>query len=97
MDVTIVNITPFGAFAALVARPELEGLIHISELGEDAVAHPDQVVAVGDQRTVRVISVKPDQRRIAFSLKSADPAARGLEKRICWPSRPLQIARRLSQ
>jgi len=75
VDVTIVNITPFGAFAALVDHPELEGLIHISELGEDAVDHPDRVVAVGDQRTVRVISVKPDQRRIAFSLKSADPAA----------------------
>lgn len=75
VDVKIVNITPFGAFASLIARPELEGLIHISELSEDAIAHPDQVVAVGDQRTVRVISVKPDQRRIAFSLKSADSAA----------------------
>ncbi|MCU0519992.1 MAG: S1 RNA-binding domain-containing protein [Anaerolineae bacterium] len=75
VDVTIVNITPFGAFASLVDRPELEGLIHISELSELAVEHPDQVVSVGDRRTVRVISVKPDQRRIAFSLRSAETAA----------------------
>ena len=73
VNVTIVNVTPFGAFASLVDRPEIEGLIHISELSEHAVDHPDEVVNVGDQRTVRVISVKPDQRRIAFSLKSADP------------------------
>jgi small subunit ribosomal protein S1 len=74
VDITIVNITAFGAFAALVDRPELEGLIHISELSEHAVEHPDEVVSVGDRRTVRVISVKADQRRIAFSLKSAEPA-----------------------
>jgi len=71
VDVTIVNLTPFGAFAALVDRPELEGLIHISELSHATINHPEEVVAVGQHCTVRVISVKPDQRRIAFSLKSA--------------------------
>jgi small subunit ribosomal protein S1 len=76
VDVTIVNLTSFGAFAALVDRPELEGLIHVSELSEENVAHPEEVVKVGDHRLVRVISVKPEQRRIAFSLKgtSEQPA-----------------------
>jgi small subunit ribosomal protein S1 len=78
VDVNIVNITSFGAFAAIVERPELEGLIHISELSDDPVNHPDEVLSVGDHCQVRVISVKSDQRRIAFSLKSADgtPLAR---------------------
>lgn len=69
VDVTIVNLTSFGAFAALVDKPELEGLIHVSELAEENVAHPEEVVQVGERYSVRVISVKPDQRRIAFSLK----------------------------
>jgi len=78
VDVNIVNITSFGAFAAIVERPELEGLIHISELSDDPINHPDEVLSVGDHCKVRVISVKSDQRRIAFSLKSADgtPLAR---------------------
>jgi small subunit ribosomal protein S1 len=70
VDVKIVNLTTFGAFAALVEHPELEGLIHISELSEANVGHPSEVVDVGEQHTVRIISVKSDQRRIAFSLKS---------------------------
>ncbi len=72
IDVTIVNLTSFGAFAALVDRPELEGLIHISELSEENVGHPEEVVKVGDQHSVRIISVKPEQRRIAFSLKGVN-------------------------
>ncbi len=72
VDVSVVNLTSFGAFAALIDMPELEGLIHISELSDDPIGHPEEVIAVGDQRKVKVISVKPDQRRIAFSLKGTD-------------------------
>jgi small subunit ribosomal protein S1 len=74
VDVKIVNITSFGAFAAIMDRPELEGLVHVSELSDDPVNHPDEVLAVGDHCKARVISIKPEQRRIAFSLKSADGA-----------------------
>ena len=72
VDVKVVNLTAFGAFAALVERPELEGLIHVSELSEDNVGHPQEIVQVGQQITVKVISVKADQRRIGFSLKAVD-------------------------
>lgn len=72
VNVTIVNLTTFGAFAALTERPELEGLIHISELSEENVKHPSEVVEVGECHDVKVISVKPEQRRIAFSLKAAN-------------------------
>jgi small subunit ribosomal protein S1 len=72
VNVTIVNLTTFGAFAALTERPELEGLIHISELSDENVNHPSEVVNVGEHHNVKIISVKPDQRRIAFSLKAAN-------------------------
>jgi small subunit ribosomal protein S1 len=72
VDVKIVNLTAFGAFAAITKRPEIEGLIHISELSYDTINHPEEVMEIGQRCTVKVISVKPDQRRIAFSLKAAN-------------------------
>ncbi|MGC9469517.1 MAG: 30S ribosomal protein S1 [Anaerolineae bacterium] len=75
VDVTVVNLTTFGAFAALEDRPEIEGLIHISELADENVAHPEEIVTVGTRYKVKVISIKPEQRRIAFSIKAIDEDA----------------------
>ena len=71
VEVIIVNLTAFGAFAALVTRPELEGLIHISELAEHEVDDPAEIVKVGERHWVKVLSVRPQQRRLGFSLKEA--------------------------
>jgi small subunit ribosomal protein S1 len=71
VEVKIVNLTTFGAFAALVEYPEIEGLIHISELSQQQIAHPSEVVNVGELHTVQIISLRAEERRIAFSLKSA--------------------------
>lgn len=72
VEIKIVNLTSFGAFAILVERPEIEGLIHISELSSEQVEHPDAIVQLEEQYTARIISLRPDERRIAFSLKLAD-------------------------
>jgi small subunit ribosomal protein S1 len=71
VEATIVNLTTFGAFAALVEKPEVEGLIHISELADHQVAQPQDVVKIGDCYTVKIISLQPNERRIAFSVKQA--------------------------
>ncbi len=73
VEVTIVNLTTFGAFAALVEKPEIEGLIHISELADHQVARPQDVVKIGERCTVKIISLQPGERRIAFSVKQAKP------------------------
>lgn len=44
----VTKLTKFGAFAQLVDQPEVEGLVHISELAESRVAHPREVVEVGE-------------------------------------------------
>ncbi|MFP4395744.1 MAG: 30S ribosomal protein S1 [Anaerolineales bacterium] len=75
VEVEIVNLTSFGAFAALVDKPEIEGLIHVSELSDDKVERPGEIVRVGDRHYVQIISLRPEQRRIAFSLKQAEPPA----------------------
>ncbi|MBD3182701.1 30S ribosomal protein S1 [Candidatus Poribacteria bacterium] len=64
---TIVNITNFGAFAKL--EEGVEGLIHISELDERHVDNPEEIVSVGDEVNLKVISLDTEERRIGLSLK----------------------------
>tara|TARA_Y100000588_G_scaffold382564_1_gene470294 strand:- start:297 stop:2135 length:1839 start_codon:yes stop_codon:yes gene_type:complete len=63
----ITKITNFGVFAT--PEPELEGLVHISELSEDKVNKPEEVVRVGDIFNMRVVKIEADQRRLGLSIK----------------------------
>ncbi len=69
----ITHLTKFGAFARL--DEELEGLIHISELSEQRIAHPKEVVKEGDVVTLRVIKIDPPRRRIGLSVRKVDSPA----------------------
>jgi len=69
----ITNITDFGAFAR-IEDTELEGLIHISELSSQRVNHPSEVVSVGENMTLRVISIDLERHRIGLSLDKVDSA-----------------------
>jgi small subunit ribosomal protein S1 len=69
----ITRLTKFGAFARL--EGEIEGLIHISEISEDRIEHPREMLHEGDVVTLRVIRIDPDQRRIGLSLRKVDSAA----------------------
>jgi small subunit ribosomal protein S1 len=53
----------------------MEGLIHISELSEQRVAHPKEVVHEGDVLTLRVIKIEPERHRIGLSLRKVDSPA----------------------
>lgn len=65
---TVRNVVDFGAFVDIGVKQD--GLIHISELSDSYVKHPTEVVAVGDQVEVRVLSVDLDRNRIALSMRS---------------------------
>ena len=67
---TITKLATFGAFARV--EDGIEGLIHISELGEGHIAHPRNVVKEGDVVTLRVLRVDPARRRLGLSLKQAE-------------------------
>jgi len=69
----ITHLTKFGAFARL--GEELEGLIHISELSEQRINHPKEVVKEGDQVTLRIIKIDPERRRIGLSMRKVDSPA----------------------
>jgi len=66
---TITNVVSFGAFARI--EDGLEGLIHISELGEGSFFHPRNVVQEGDVVSLRVLRVDSANRRIGLSLRLA--------------------------
>jgi small subunit ribosomal protein S1 len=70
---TITRLTKFGAFARL--EGDIEGLIHISELSENRIEHPKEVLKEGDVKSLRVIRIDPDQHRIGLSLRKVDSAA----------------------
>jgi len=64
---TITNVTDFGAFARL--DEDIEGLIHISELSDQRIGHPSEVVKVGDQVELRVIRIDSARQRLGLSLR----------------------------
>jgi small subunit ribosomal protein S1 len=70
----ITKLAKFGAFACIVGDEEIEGLIHISELSEDHIAHPKEVVQENQVVTLRIIRIDTDQRRMGLSLKRVDQA-----------------------
>lgn len=74
VQATVTKLTKFGAFARLVDRPEIEGLIHISELADYRVSHPREVVLVGDVLTLRIVKIDPNERRLGLSLRQVDSA-----------------------
>ena len=65
----VVNITSFGVFAQL--EDDIEGLIHISELAEQRIEKPEDVVSVAQELDLKVIHLDPTERRIGLSLKAA--------------------------
>lgn len=66
----VVRLTTFGAFVEL--EPGVDGLIHISQLADHRVLKPEEVVNPGQTVRVRVLSVRPDEKRISLSLREAD-------------------------
>jgi small subunit ribosomal protein S1 len=69
------RLESFGAFVEIA--PGLEGLVHVSRLALDRrVSHPRQVVAVGDEVEVTVVSVDPEKRRLALSMAETARRAR---------------------
>ncbi len=66
---TITKLTKFGAFARIEGVEDVEGLIHVTELSENRVEHPKEVVQVGQSLTLRVVKIDAEARRIGLSIR----------------------------
>ena len=67
-SVKVVNLTPFGAFAEIV--PEVDGLIHISQLAEKRVGAPSDVVSVGDVVDAKIIGIDEEKQKVSLSIRA---------------------------
>jgi small subunit ribosomal protein S1 len=64
----VTKLTNFGVFVEL--QPGLEGLLHISELSDEKVESPEDLVKVGDEIEVKVLRVDTKDRKIGLSRKN---------------------------
>ncbi len=64
----VTNISHFGAFIGL-GLPQ-EALVHISELSDEFVSNPNEVVRIGQQVTARVLSCDVNRGRISLTMRN---------------------------
>ncbi len=69
----VTKLTNFGAFVEL--EPDLEGLLHVSELSDEKVDGPQDIVKVGQELEIKILRVDIEDRKIGLSLKRAQWAA----------------------
>jgi small subunit ribosomal protein S1 len=65
----VKNITDFGAFVDLGG---IDGLLHITDMSWGRVAHPSELVKIGDKVRVKVLNFDPEKERISLGLKQLD-------------------------
>jgi 4-hydroxy-3-methylbut-2-enyl diphosphate reductase len=69
---TVTRLVPFGAFVQLDGG--IEGIIPNTELASRRVNKPEEVVQVGDEVEVRILEIRPEERRMTLSLRQAGAA-----------------------
>jgi len=69
---TITQLASFGAFARI--EDGVEGLIHVSEMGDGRVQHPRDVVQEGDLIQARIIRIDPARKRMGLSMRQGSEA-----------------------
>jgi small subunit ribosomal protein S1 len=74
---TVTNVVDFGAFIAL--DDGLEGLLHLSEMGDGTLKEPHSYVKKGDRLQLRISRLEPDKRRVGFTQRWGVPPTEGEE------------------
>ncbi len=82
----VTKITNFGVFVEL--EPDLEGLLHVSELADHKVEDPHDVVKIGDRLQVKILRVDQVDRKIGLSKKRAEWSADQETNDDAQPAKP---------
>src|SRR5262249_36318325 len=64
----VTKVTDFGAFVEI--EPGIEGLVHVSELKDERVENPRDVVSDGQEVDVKIIDINTQDRKVALSMKA---------------------------
>ncbi len=65
----VVRLTSFGAFVELFDG--IEGLVHITEITDDNIAKPSDVLELNQKVKVKILNINKEDKRIALSIKEA--------------------------
>jgi polyribonucleotide nucleotidyltransferase len=76
-DAPVVSVMDFGAFVQIM--PGKDGLVHVSEMSEERVNKPSDVVKEGDKVTVKLVAID-DRGRLQLSMKAAAKELEGTKK-----------------
>lgn len=71
----VTNVVKFGAFVGI--EEGLEGLIHVSELGDGHFLHPRSVIQEGETVRARIVHIDAASRRLGLSLRDVPQHSRG--------------------
>lgn len=66
----VVRLLDFGAFVEIAKG--IEGLVHISQITDDNIAKPSQVLNIGDEVKAKILEVNREGKKLALSIKEAD-------------------------
>ena len=78
VNVKIASLTQFGAFATII--PGIDGLIHVSQISNERVAKPQDVLKVGQQVDAKITEIDLEKKRISLSMKALLPDAPATEE-----------------
>ena len=68
VDVKIVSLTPFGAFAEVI--PGIDGLIHISQIADHKIAKPADELSVGEVVKAKITAIDYDAKKVSLSIRA---------------------------
>ena len=68
VKVTVVSMTPFGAFAQII--PGVDGLIHISQIADKKLAHPSDVLKKGEEVEAKIIDINEEAHNVSLSIRA---------------------------
>lgn len=68
LDVKVVGLTTFGAFAQVI--PGIDGLIHISQIADHRIEKPQDVLKVGDVVKAKITDIDFDRHRVSLSIRA---------------------------
>jgi len=77
---TVTRLTEYGAFVKL--EPEINGLVHLTELAHEKITDPAEALTIGQKIDVQVINIEPDERRIGLSIKALLPIDKKLMEKL---------------
>jgi len=66
----VTQIKEFGAFVRIT--PAVEGLIHVSEISNERIGHPQEVLRLGQEVTAKIIGINEAKRQVRLSIKKLE-------------------------